>query len=68
VAADVYGLGFIATREERYDLVIPESEMSRLPVAAMLDALNSSLFSREVSQFCQYDTRRMGQVVGRINQ
>jgi putative molybdopterin biosynthesis protein len=68
VAADVYGLGFIATREERYDLVIAESEMESLPVTAMLDALHSTLFLREVSQFCQYDTRRMGQIVGRINQ
>jgi putative molybdopterin biosynthesis protein len=67
VAANVYGLDFVALRMERYDLVIPESEMDSVPVVAMLDALSSRRFAREVSQLCAYDTERMGQVVGRIN-
>jgi putative molybdopterin biosynthesis protein len=67
VAAEAYGLGFTPTREERYDLVFPESEMYAPPLRVMLDALNSGLFSREISQFCRYDTRQMGQVVGRID-
>jgi len=67
VAAEVYGLGFIPLREERYDLVIPESEMESIPVKSMLDALNSRRFSREISQLCGYATEQMGQVVGRIN-
>jgi putative molybdopterin biosynthesis protein len=68
VAAEAYGLGFTPTREERYDLVFPESEMYTPPLRAMLDALNSGPFSREISQFCRYDTRQMGRVVGRIEQ
>lgn len=63
IAAEAYGLGFIPIREERYDLVIPESEMEWGPVRAMLDALNSSGFSRALSELCAYDTRRTGSVI-----
>lgn len=62
VAAEAYGLDFVAIRVERYDLVIPEPEMDSAPVVAMLDALNSRRFAREVSQLCGYDTEQMGQV------
>jgi hypothetical protein len=41
--------------------------MDSAPVVAMLDALNSRRFAREVSQLCGYDTTQMGQVVARIN-
>ncbi len=67
VAAEAYDLNFIPLRVERYDLVIPEREMDLPPVAAMLDALNSRRFAREVSQLCAYDTERMGQVIARSN-
>jgi putative molybdopterin biosynthesis protein len=67
VAAEAYGLDFIPIREERYELVIPGREMDSDPVVAMLDALNSRRFAREVSQLCGYDTTQMGQVVARIN-
>ena len=67
VAAEAYGLDFISFRVERYDLVIPGREMDCAPVVAMLDALNSRRFAREVSQLCGYDTTQMGQVVAHIN-
>jgi molybdate-binding protein len=67
VAAQAYGLDFVPTRVERYDLVIPGREMDSAPVVAMLDALNSRRFAREVSQLCGYDTTQMGQVVARID-
>jgi putative molybdopterin biosynthesis protein len=67
VAAEAYGLNFIPIREECYELVIPGREMDSDPVVAMLDALNSRRFAREVSQLCGYDTTQMGQVVARIN-
>ncbi len=63
VAAEAYGLHFIPLREERYDLVISEADADTAPVKAMLDALNSSRLAREVSQFCSYDTRQMGQLI-----
>jgi molybdopterin molybdotransferase/putative molybdopterin biosynthesis protein len=63
LGADAYGLNFLPHREERYDLVIMEQEAESVPVKAMLDALNSSRFAREISQLCAYDTGQMGQVV-----
>lgn len=62
VAAQAYGLGFVPLREERYDLVILEREVQSPPVKAMLEALNSRRFAREVSQLCAYDTDQMGQI------
>jgi molybdate-binding protein/DNA-binding XRE family transcriptional regulator len=66
VAADAFGLGFIAIREERYDLVVLESERGLPPVKAMLDALSSRRFAREVNQLCGYDTGQMGKVIAQI--
>jgi len=60
VAAEAYGLHFIPMREERYDLVIPERELSSIPVRAMLETLNSSRFASELSGLCAYDTTQMG--------
>jgi putative molybdopterin biosynthesis protein len=66
VAANAYGLAFIPLREERYDLAILERDLESVPVKAMLDALNSRRFAREVSQLCAYDTDQMGTVLARI--
>ena len=63
VAADAYGLTFIPLREERYDLVVMEDESSLGPVKAMLEALNSQRFAREINQLCAYDTDQMGKVI-----
>ena len=67
VAAGAYGLDFIPMREERYDLAILERDLETVPVKAMLDALNSRRFAREVSQLCAYDTDQMGTVLAHIN-
>lgn len=63
LGADAYGLHFIPHQDERYDLVIIEQEAESAPIKAMLDALNSRRFAREISQLCAYDTSQMGQVV-----
>jgi molybdate-binding protein/DNA-binding XRE family transcriptional regulator len=63
LGADAFGLHFIPYRDERYDLVIMETEVESAPIKAMLDALNSRRFAREVSQLCAYDTTQMGQVI-----
>ncbi|HUO06138.1 MAG TPA: substrate-binding domain-containing protein [Candidatus Binataceae bacterium] len=63
VAAETYGLGFIPIRQERYDIAIAEREINSPPVKAMLDALNSSRFGREVALLCAYDTSAMGSVL-----
>jgi molybdopterin molybdotransferase/putative molybdopterin biosynthesis protein len=67
VAAEAYGLQFIPLQEERYDLVILQRDINSTPVKAMLEALNSSRLATEISQFCAYDTERMGQVIARLN-
>jgi putative molybdopterin biosynthesis protein len=66
VAANAYGLAFVPIREERYDMVILERESKTPPVTAMLEALNSPRFAREVSQLCAYDTSQMGKVIARV--
>jgi molybdate-binding protein/DNA-binding XRE family transcriptional regulator len=66
VAAEAYGLTFIPLREERYDLVVLQDEAELAPVKAMLDALNSRRFAREVNQLCTYDTDQMGKVIAEI--
>jgi molybdopterin molybdotransferase/putative molybdopterin biosynthesis protein len=63
LGADVYGLHFIPHRDERYDLVFMEQEAESMPIKAMLDALNSRRFAREIAQLCGYDTAKMGQVI-----
>ncbi len=63
LGAEAFGLHFIPYRDERYDLVIMETEVESAPIKAMLDALNSRRFAREVSQLCAYDTTQMGQVI-----
>ena len=63
VAAEAYGLAFIPLREERYDLVVLEYESGLGPVKAMLEALNSRRFAREINQLCAYDTDQMGKVI-----
>ncbi|HTT77811.1 MAG TPA: substrate-binding domain-containing protein [Candidatus Binataceae bacterium] len=67
VAANAYGLDFIPIREERYDLAILERDLDSTTVKAMLEALNSRRFAREVSQLCAYDTDQMGTILAHIN-
>jgi putative molybdopterin biosynthesis protein len=66
VAAQASGLSFIALQEERYDLVVFENECALTPIKAMLDALNSGRFAREVNQLCAYATDQMGKVLAHI--
>jgi len=64
LGADAYGLHFLPHQDERYDLVFMEQEADSTPIKAMLDALSSRRFAREISQLCAYDTAQMGQLVG----
>jgi putative molybdopterin biosynthesis protein len=60
VAAEAYGLAFVPIRAERYDIAIAGREIESPAVAAVLDALGSGRFAREVAELCGYDTREMG--------
>jgi putative molybdopterin biosynthesis protein len=66
VAADAYGLDFAVWREERYDLVVGRREMNSRPVLAMLEALGSGQFAREIADLCAYDTGEMGKIAARL--
>ena len=50
-------------KKNSYDLVFMEQDAESTPIKAMLDALSSRRFAREVSQLCAYDTAQMGQAV-----
>ncbi len=63
LAAEAFSLSFAPIREERYDLVIPDTEADAPPVRAMFEALNSRRFACEISQLCHYDTGEMGRVI-----
>ncbi|MGH7948054.1 MAG: substrate-binding domain-containing protein [Candidatus Binataceae bacterium] len=66
VAAQAFGVGFVPLRDERYDIAILERELDTPPVKAMLDALNSADFARQLSTLCAYDTSQTGKVIARI--
>jgi molybdate-binding protein/DNA-binding XRE family transcriptional regulator len=65
VAALAYGLDFVPIRSERYDMVILERELETAPVQALMEALTSTAFAREVGSLCHYDTHEMGNIVAR---
>jgi putative molybdopterin biosynthesis protein len=66
VAAQAYGCAFLPMRQERYDLVVAQSDLQSEPVAALMEVLSSRRFAAEVSQLCCYDTQRMGEVIARL--
>ncbi len=65
VAAEAHGLGFIALREERYDLAMPEAVLSLAPVRIMMEALNSERLRSELAALCAYNTSQTGQLMTR---
>jgi molybdopterin molybdotransferase/putative molybdopterin biosynthesis protein len=67
LAAEAWGLDFVAVREERYDLVILDRNVEAAPVRAMLEALNSSGFASELAALSGYDTAATGDVIVRLN-
>jgi molybdate-binding protein len=66
LAAEACELAFVPLREERYDLVVLEREYDLPPVQAMLEALASARFAREVNQLCGYQTNQMGNVIAHM--
>ncbi len=62
-AAKMLGLEFIHITRERYDLVIPEENLSAKPVGALLEVIRSQEFSGKVEQMGGYDTRDSGKIM-----
>lgn len=64
-AAKMLGLEFIHITRERYDLVIPEENLSAKPVGALLEVIRSQEFRRKVEQMGGYDTRDSGKIISK---
>ncbi len=62
-AAKMLGLEFIHITRERYDLVIPEENLSAKPVGALLEVIRSQKFRGKVEQMGGYDTRDSGKIM-----
>ena len=62
-AARVYGLDFVALTRERYDLVIPASEMESPPVRALLAWLSGPAARNSLVNLPGYDLSQAGQVL-----
>ncbi len=59
--ARIYGLDFIPLRAERSVLVVPRSSLQHSEVRALLDALRSEPYRRDVEALDAYDVRRTGE-------
>lgn len=62
-AAKMLGLEFIHITRERYDLVIPEENLSAKPVGALLEVIRSQEFRGKVEQMGGYDTKESGKII-----
>jgi putative molybdopterin biosynthesis protein len=59
-AARSYGLGFLWLRNDRYDLVIPDTQMEQPPIKALVDWLNDNSTREFIASLGGYDTRCTG--------
>jgi putative molybdopterin biosynthesis protein len=64
--ASALSLGFLPLAPERFDLVVPKESFFRPPVQALIEAIRSERFRREVERLGGYDWARTGRVVGEV--
>ncbi len=64
--ASALSLGFVPLAPERFDLVVPKEAYFRPPVQALIEAIRSERFRREVERLGGYDWTRTGRVVGEV--
>jgi putative molybdopterin biosynthesis protein len=64
--ASALSLGFLPLAPERFDLVVPKETFFRPPVQALIEAIRSERFRREVERLGGYDWARTGRVVGEV--
>jgi putative molybdopterin biosynthesis protein len=64
--ASALSLGFLPLAPERFDLVVPKDTFFRPPVQALIEAIRSERFRREVERLGGYDWARSGRVVGEV--
>jgi excisionase family DNA binding protein len=64
--AAALSLGFIPLARERFDLVVPKDSFFRPPVQALLEAIRSDRFQRELERLGGYDWTQTGRVLGEV--
>jgi putative molybdopterin biosynthesis protein len=60
------GLDFVPLRDERYDLVIPESLFFEPGVQTVLEVLRSKPFAEEIERSGGYQSQETGRVLARL--
>lgn len=63
IARQVDGIDFIPMQQERYELVIRQSDMNKPQIQAMIEILRSDSFRMEFMGISGYDISEMGTVV-----
>jgi putative molybdopterin biosynthesis protein len=64
--ASALSLGFVPLAPERFDLIVPKETFFRSPVQALIEAIRSERFRREVERLGGYEWARTGRVVGEV--
>ncbi len=64
-AALAFGLGFVPLAEERYDLVVPQTELDDPRITRLLEVMISGAFRRELSSL-GYDVAQCGDRIAEI--
>jgi excisionase family DNA binding protein len=64
--AHLLGLDFVPLRDERYDLVIPESLFFEPGVQTVLEVLRSKPFAEEIERSGGYQSQETGRVLARL--
>jgi len=65
-AARMLGLEFIHVAKERYDLVIPDENLTAKPIEALLEVLRSRDFKQSVNDMGGYDTSDTGRIMAGV--
>ena len=64
--ASALSLGFVPLAPERFDLVVPKEAFFKPTVQALIEAIRSERFRRELERLGGYDWARTGRVVGEV--
>ena len=62
-AARMLGLEFIHVAKERYDLIIPNENLTAKPIEALQEVLRSRNFKQSINEMGGYDTSDTGRVI-----
>jgi len=65
--AQQFGLGFVPTRQERFDLLVCRKAWFDAPMQNLLAFTRGATFQTKAAQFAGYDTTGLGQVVWNAN-